>query len=196
MKKDELTRVCCMKTQRSQFQQELDGKFGPKYKKWAESKIVGIRKEFDEGKICIDEDGAAYWKESGNYLHGDVCHVLSYTGYIGVDCYEKTVMAKEKQLRKGSEVMDMPRALRILDDIEAYAMKRLSGTEDVTERIRIAGEMSILQKTVLEPERLSHADGISFFNISLLRTFANAYENAWQMVGKLAEILKTVPAAV
>ena len=92
--------------------------------------------------------------------------------------------------------MDATRALRILDDIEAYAMKRLSGTEDVTERIRIAGEMSILQKAVLEPERLSHADGISFFNISLLRTFANAYENAWQMVGKLAESLKTVPAAV
>lgn len=209
MKQNDIERVTRMTIPYSQFKQELNGELGLKYKKWAESKMEGLRKQFEEGKIRLDQDGAAYWSESGNYLDGDVCQVLSYAGcicddsecfekvvHVGVDCYEKTVMAREKQLRKGNEVMDMPRASRILDDIEAYAMKRLSGTEDTTERIRIASEMSVLQRTLFESDKAFREDGISFFNISLLRTFAKAYDYAKWMVGKLAEAQEPVLAAV
>lgn len=190
----ELQKISGMDMPMSQFRKELAGKFGPKYKKWAEAKIQGLKKQFEEGKIRVDNDNAAYWSESGTYLHGDVCEVLLYVNLIGTDGYEKTVMARERQLRKGNEEMDVPRALRILDDIEAYGMKRLSGTEDITERIRIACEISLLQQKLAELGIEEDPDGVSYFNISLARMFLRTQRHVKWMCEQLSNVL--VPAAV
>lgn len=63
------------------FQMDLCGMNGDKAKKRAEKKIEGMKAEADAGEILVDGDGAAYWKESGNYLSGEPIEVLCFTGF-------------------------------------------------------------------------------------------------------------------
>lgn len=63
------------------FQIDLYGLNGEKAQKLAEKKIEGMKTQVDSGEILVDEDGAAYWKESGNYLSGEPIEVLCFTKF-------------------------------------------------------------------------------------------------------------------
>ena len=90
---------------KTQFLKELTGECGEKFKKWAESKMAGIVRSFERGDILLDRNGAAFWKESGTYIHPDVCEVLLCCGCFGfsmINC-ERTKAARAKQFA-GKEI--------------------------------------------------------------------------------------------
>ena len=90
---------------KTQFLKELTGECGEKFKKWAESKMAGIVRSFERGDILLDRNGAAFWKESGTYIHPDVCEVLLCCGCFGfsmINCV-RTKAARAKQFA-GKEI--------------------------------------------------------------------------------------------
>ena len=108
------------------FEAELEGKFGKKRKKWAESLLSGLKAQADKGNICVDKDGAAFWKQSGNYLDADVCQTLKRAGYEFDP--EATVSARVIQLQKVKEIQAYRKVLgRYVSFDEIENMRKLFG---------------------------------------------------------------------
>lgn len=66
----------------TRFMRELNGDFGEFWKKNAEQDIAKMQKRADAGEIEIDENGAAFWVSSNNYLPEDCAEMLSFTDFI------------------------------------------------------------------------------------------------------------------
>lgn len=83
---------------KTQFLKELTGELGEKFKKWAESKMRAVAHDFERENILLDKNGAAFWKESGTYIHPDVCEVLLYGchDFSILNC-DATKVARTKQ---------------------------------------------------------------------------------------------------
>lgn len=83
---------------KTQFLKELTGELGEKFKKWTESKMRAVAHDFERGNILLDKNGAAFWKESGTYIHPDVCEVLLYGchDFSILNC-DATKVARTKQ---------------------------------------------------------------------------------------------------
>lgn len=79
----------------TRFVRELNGDFGEFWKKNAEQDIVKMQKRADAGEIEVDENGAAFWVSSNNYLPEDCAEMLSYTDFI-FDI-QATAEARDKQ---------------------------------------------------------------------------------------------------
>ena len=62
----------------TRFTQEISGALGDFWKKNAEREVADLMNRLDQ--IEIEDDGAARWKKSGNYLPREVCEKLSYGG--------------------------------------------------------------------------------------------------------------------
>jgi hypothetical protein len=95
---DEFTKFTPEPKYRTQFLKELGGECGEKFKKWAVSKIQGMKKSFENGEIVLDDNGAALWKESGNYIDADCCEVLYLAdcGFSLSNC-KKTALEQAKK---------------------------------------------------------------------------------------------------
>lgn len=79
----------------TRFMRELNGDFGEFWKKNAEQDIAKMQKRADAGEIEVDENGAAFWVSSNNYLPEDCAEMLSYTDFI-FDI-QATAEARDKQ---------------------------------------------------------------------------------------------------
>ena len=79
----------------TRFEQEINGCLGEFWINHAMKEIQEYQADADAGNILVDENGAAYWKRSGNYLPSDCVERLSYTTFaFNVDA---TNAAREKQ---------------------------------------------------------------------------------------------------
>ena len=79
----------------TRFMRELNGDFGEFWKKNAEQDIAKMQKRADAGEIEVDENGAAFWVSSNNYLPEDCAEMLSFTNFI-FDI-QATAEARDKQ---------------------------------------------------------------------------------------------------
>ena len=79
----------------TRFMRELNGDFGEFWKKNAEQDIAKMQKRADAGEIEVDENGAAFWVSSNNYLPEDCAEMLSFTDFI-FDI-QATAEARDKQ---------------------------------------------------------------------------------------------------
>lgn len=66
----------------TRFQMELSGQLGDYWKRNAEEEIAWMQERVDNGDVLIDENCAAYWKSSGNYIPEDCVEKLELTGFF------------------------------------------------------------------------------------------------------------------
>ena len=78
----------------TRFEQEISGKLGDFWKKNAQREVDDLMKRIDQ--IAIEDDGAAKWKKSGNYLPEEVCEKLRYGGATWFSI-EATAWKREEQ---------------------------------------------------------------------------------------------------
>lgn len=78
----------------TRFKQEISGKLGEYWQKHAREEVEKCLSQKDE--MTIEEDGAAKWKSSGNYIPEDIVEKLIYGG---ADWFspEATAVKRKKQ---------------------------------------------------------------------------------------------------
>jgi len=80
---------------KSTFERDLAGELGEYWQNRALEKISDYQKKAESGEILLDDNNAAYWKSSGNYLPQDSAEILLHTSFK-FD-YENTLLAAKKQ---------------------------------------------------------------------------------------------------
>lgn len=79
----------------SRFEEELNGKWGEYFKNRALEEIEKFQICANNGEILLDDDGGAYWKESGNYLPSNCVEILLHTDFKFSP--EATAAARDRQ---------------------------------------------------------------------------------------------------
>ena len=107
----------------TRFEQEISGRLGDFWKRNAQQEVERLLAQTNN--IEVEDDGAAKWKSSGNYLPSDVCEKLWYGGATWFSP-EATAWRREEQT---NEVIKAYRERGTQDDIDTLnEMRAAFGT--------------------------------------------------------------------
>lgn len=83
----------------TRFEKEIKGLFGDFWKKDAENRVAQVRKEFEDGKITVDENGIAR-NCIGRIIMNDVAELLEYANCCEWFSREATEIARDEDVAK------------------------------------------------------------------------------------------------
>ena len=106
----------------TRFEQEINGKLGEYWQKHAKEEVDKYLSKKDE--MLIEEDGAAKWKCSGNYLPEDFVEKLIYGG---ADWFSPEATADKRRIQDEEFLKGYRESPPVMTEESLYEMRAAFG---------------------------------------------------------------------